>query len=314
MADSTGGGDSGSPKGSNLLAGAEVYLRSVLPKDYEALYLLETSGEFASTWRHRGTTPSMETFITQLWAGVLAQYIVVERSSRRPVALVSAYNANFRDGWAYIAVAKLGASQSPYSALHGLGLLVGHVFGAFGLRKLYAEVAEFNLRSFRSASEFLLIEEARLSEHVWHDGRYWDTYVLALPRARWDVWSPILLPRIQRGHRFQQPAGEFAPTRDWPSVEERTDSRSPGVLTETEFLDIIAVEFGDGAPFPRRDEFDLSATLVGDLGLDSLEVVRLLAVVESLAPIVLPDSLPFETATLGDIYHYYCVLVDHLGE
>jgi hypothetical protein len=80
----------------------------VTPNDYPTL---ETEGDLAGRWRWRGMTPSPEQRAHQLWNGVLAQFIMVDRSSCEPLALIYAYKASQRDGTAYMAVLKFNPKQ-----------------------------------------------------------------------------------------------------------------------------------------------------------------------------------------------------------
>lgn len=83
------------------------------------------------------------------------------------------------------------------------------------------------------------------------------------------------------------------------------------LLSEVEFVDVLRLEFEGDLP-PEIIEPD--AHLIGDLGLDSLDLIRIVAVVESLAPIEIPEDLPVEDATIRDLYHYYEVTATRLRE
>lgn len=77
------------------------------------------------------------------------------------------------------------------------------------------------------------------------------------------------------------------------------------LLTEAEFCEVLDVEFED---IRAPGSFKPGARLVDDLHLDSLDLLRLVIFVESLAPIELPDQLDPSDATVGDLYHYYVTL------
>ena len=61
-------------------------------------------------------------------------------------------------------------------------LFFDYLFTVFNIRKLYAEVLEFNFGQFASGAEHVFKVEGRLTDHDWYDGRYWDMLVLALYR------------------------------------------------------------------------------------------------------------------------------------
>lgn len=82
------------------------------------------------------------------------------------------------------------------------------------------------------------------------------------------------------------------------------------VLTEGEFLEALRLEFADEID-PER--FTLDAKVGRDLELDSLQLLRLYAFVESFAPITLPEQLDPWEATLADLHHYYATLAGRAG-
>jgi RimJ/RimL family protein N-acetyltransferase len=167
------------------LAAGRCGLRPVLPADYEYLYRLLVGPGLGLRWRLRGVTPTPQDFPAYLGQGVLVQYIAEDRQSRQPVGLVTAYNADFVNGHAFVAMAlDPGVQRCGWSML-SLLLFVDHVFGAFNFRKLYFEVPAFNLGQFGTAIGKALEEEGRLRDHEWFDGRYWDRVYLSLTRQRW---------------------------------------------------------------------------------------------------------------------------------
>ncbi len=76
-------------------------------------------------------------------------------------------------------------------------------------------------------------------------------------------------------------------------------------LTEAEFCGSLDREFEDIRP---PGSFRPDSRLVDDLQLGSLDLLRLVIFVESLAPIELPEQLDPADATVRDMYHYYVTL------
>lgn len=83
------------------------------------------------------------------------------------------------------------------------------------------------------------------------------------------------------------------------------------LLSEVEFLDVLRVEFEGELP---PEAIEPEAHLIGDLDLDSLDLIRIVAVVESLAPIDIPEDLPVDDATIRDLFHYYEVAATRLPD
>lgn len=283
-----------------------MHLRPIVPSDYEPLFQVELSNHLAPRWRSGGTTPSFETYVSTLFDGVLAQYVVVDATSKAPIGHVAAYGANLAGGWAYFAAAKFDPSDHSGRIFHGVALLWESLFANFDLHKLYAEVPEYNMDQFRSVTRSLLSVEARLTQHVFWNARRWDQYTLALSRQRWDEWRPVILD-VVHGTPFRQTSNHIRPTRTWPNpADPNTGHRAVKVLDADEFLDALRSEF-EGELDP--DRIDLRARLIDDLELDSLQVLRLVVFVESLGDIELPDDLDLGDASLGDLHYYYDILV-----
>ncbi len=163
-------------------ATGRVRLRPVDPGDIPFLYSLATQGETGERWRYRGGTPDPKVFAAQLWDGVLAQFVVERSADGSPVGMVSAYNANHRDGYVYLAGVSHPDLQGTGLGAEALLLLAHHVFGNWSFRKAYFESAAFNYEQFASGADVYFDEEARLKDHTFYRGRYWDLVIGSLTR------------------------------------------------------------------------------------------------------------------------------------
>jgi hypothetical protein len=159
-----------------------VYLKPITPSDYPLLQVLETVGDAAPRWRHRGVTPSPDQWAQTLWAGVLVQFIVAGAQTNKPIGRVLIYRPNFQDQYAYFAAMRFAPSdRSPLMVL-GIALFLEYVFGHWEFEKLYMEVPEYSLEQFASGLGRFFEVEARLRGHLKMGGRSWDQLVLALYR------------------------------------------------------------------------------------------------------------------------------------
>ena len=170
-------------------------------------------GELAVRWRFRGSTPGPEQWVQSLWQSVLAQYIVVPLSEPSPAGLVIIYQANFQDGYAYLAAESFsGASPSPVM-MFGAALFIDYVFRTWNFHKLYLEVAEYNLPQFRAGIGRMFELEGRFREHLWYDGRRWDQVHLALYRDTWMTEGARVMAAVrahpERRVHVRLPAGAF---------------------------------------------------------------------------------------------------------
>jgi hypothetical protein len=195
------------------LFGTHVYLRPVTPGDYPFIQMMELGGELGTRWRFRGATPSPDQWTHALWHNVLVQYLVLDRKNDKPVGLVLAYRANFQDGHAYIAAARLGQPRLSPLMLLGSGVFIHYVFTCWNFRKLYFETTEYNYPQFASGAGRLFEIEGRLIGHRFFDGRHWDELILAVTRDAWMERGKRLVelecPPGLRRIRVRMPAGRF---------------------------------------------------------------------------------------------------------
>jgi hypothetical protein len=167
------------------LEGRHVYLRAVTQRDYPLLRMLETSSDLAPRWRFRGATPSPESWAQSIWAGMLAQFLIVGRRDDEPLGIVGIHNANPQSGFAYLQAARFDLSKHSPAVMLGLALFLEYAFACWNLRKLYMEVPEYNLPQIGRALRRLVTIEGQLKGHSVIDGRAWDEYILAIYRDAW---------------------------------------------------------------------------------------------------------------------------------
>lgn len=179
------------------LAGPRTSLRVVEPRDYPWIRDLTSRGTNLVQWRDRGQTTRPEQFVENLWAGVVAQFVVERRSTGEPLGVVTCFGVDQRNRHAHLAVLfdPDAASGRGWRA-EALVLFVNYVFEVFDLRKLYAEVLEFNLPEIASAVGRYVAEEGVLVDHEYLGGRYWDMHLLAIHRDGFLAHRDRLLRRL----------------------------------------------------------------------------------------------------------------------
>lgn len=228
-----------------------VRIRPVDPSDIPYLYRLATDGETGDRWRYRGATPDPKAFAAQLYDGVLAQFIVERTVDGRPIGMVCAYNANHRDGFVYLAGVSEASLQGTGLGPEGLLLLADHVFANWSFRKIYFESAAFNYEQFASGADVYFREEARLKDHTFYQGRYWDLVIGSLTREG--------LQRVRE-------------VRDLRRLQTAGDDTLPDIA---HFCITVADALG-----LDRDIVRPESRLVEDLGVDSLGALILQDLIE----------------------------------
>jgi RimJ/RimL family protein N-acetyltransferase len=181
------------------LRGRHLALRPLRTGDIDALYGIICSDDIAFRFRFHGVVPTIEAFANSLSRDVLTQY-VIDNGPNNPMGLMVAYAVNPRDQFCYLA-----GVVSPTLTGSGLGaealiVFANHLFCTYGLRKIYVEAPDYALGQYRSAIDMgLVTEEAKLVEHTFLDGRWWDQRILALyPETAERAWD-LLIARPMAG-------------------------------------------------------------------------------------------------------------------
>ena len=175
-------------KGATLdetLRGAHVELRPVRPADFEYLYELELQGATTARWRFRGVTPNPEVYPRTLFENVTATFVVCVQGGIQRIGIVSCYNADLRNQVAYLAALADPSASKSILVVEAVAVLADYCFAIWAFRKLYLESPQFALDSFASSANSILHEEARLKNHHYYNGEYFDQVILALYRAEW---------------------------------------------------------------------------------------------------------------------------------
>lgn len=141
---------------------------------------------------------SPEKIASSLWDSVLAQFIIEGFTSQKPLGLVAITSPNFRDGFAYISA--LGPPQTQRLGLIAEGVLLGfhYAFTTWPFRKIYMEATEESYSAFQSGLGRFFVEEGRLKEHVFWNGRFMDVFILAVYRETWADRAAAMLKRVER--------------------------------------------------------------------------------------------------------------------
>lgn len=257
----------------HTLEGRVARLRPVTHDDLAYLYEISTCPENGFRWRYRGTFPDPARYAQEHANGTLLQLVVETRASGERAGIVNLYGENLRDGWAYVGAVAAPEFQSTGVVVDGAAVLVSYAFNCWAFRKLYLETIEYNLEVFAAGLREVAVEEARLRDHVFFGGRYWDVVTHAIYRDRWDRTSA------------------------------RSPSRSPhsGVMSYESFVDLLVKEFGIDAT--GRD-----VLVVEDLGFDSILIAEMIVVLCDAGNLADPDELP-DLGTLGDVYDWYAQML-----
>lgn len=171
--------------GPPVLEGRRVALRPLVLADYENLRLIELSNTLLGGYRHRGQTPSPENYANRLWAGVVAQFIIVSKANSQPIGAVACFDPDYRNGHAELGGMVFPSLKNAAWPLEGVRLFVDYLFHAFPFRKLYGHSLAPVADQFASAFGAVAKVEGRLSDHEYLNGEYVDMVIFALSRDAW---------------------------------------------------------------------------------------------------------------------------------
>jgi len=164
--------------------GPNVQLVPVTDRENDWLFSIFATGEHLVRFRMRAMTPSPEMFRRFLWDQVLAQFIVATHDGK-PVGLVTCFEPDFRNRYAYVAAVADRRFEASGLVLEGMTMLISYVFAQFDLRKLYAESLEADFQKYASGGGRVFEVEGRLRDHEYVDGGYQDYILSSVWRSTW---------------------------------------------------------------------------------------------------------------------------------
>lgn len=174
------------PAPPSVISGRWTTLRAVSRDDYPSFFKWRSDVFDLHIWAASKRVPTAEEFggeIEQLLRQSIT-FVVVNNRDAVSIGFVQAYNLNFAEGWCYALVYTERGHRRGHGAEAYVALL-DYLFRSFSLRKVYADVYEFNIESMKPLTSGGFVEEGRLKHHTWFNDRYWDVIRLAMYREDW---------------------------------------------------------------------------------------------------------------------------------
>jgi RimJ/RimL family protein N-acetyltransferase len=164
----------------------------VTHEDLPHIRALEAEPQVHLRWRDGAQTLSPNSFVRVITDGVLDRRVVRLERGKEVDGIVTAFGANLRNGTASLGIVMRSGLHSTGAGMVACGLFIDVLFDEWPLRKLYAEIAEYNVSQFRSAIDKFCVE-AVLRGHIERQGRTWDSLVLAIDRETWvEAYRPLI--------------------------------------------------------------------------------------------------------------------------
>lgn len=132
---------------------------------------------------HINTEVDFEAWLlNQSRTNYLEFFVVLASDTGKPVGFVYAYDYRPDDGHCRICVHIARGFRAVGAGALAAAHFIGHLFRTYPLRKVYSAVYEFNDVSLRGNLKAGFVEEARLPEYRYYDGRYWDLVLCSMSR------------------------------------------------------------------------------------------------------------------------------------
>lgn len=208
MQRSTGAHPSSTPVyGPAVLRAPGCYLRPVTPDDYPVLYAAAVDPIDGYRWRFRGATPAPSEFEHLLFHEAIAQFVVCDAEDDSAHGLVVAYGYHAGDGHANVAYQRIGGvDRRAGQMIVGIGLLIEYVFATWPVRKLYADLPDFNFGPLAALTGTAFEVEGRRRDHLYHADAWHDLVTIAIYREPWRAfmdawWSELSTTASIRRHQ-----------------------------------------------------------------------------------------------------------------
>jgi RimJ/RimL family protein N-acetyltransferase len=185
-----------------------IYLSPPTKEDYPTLYSWFSDLSETHLWTAARSSMPFDEFVGELVKRTQNTIVILARErDGRPVAFFQLYDLSPFDGTAaFLVYLDKHYRNSAHGSLATNEFLF-YVFRTYALRKIYADVYEFNQHS-----ALLLVaggwrEEGRLRQHIWWRDRYWDQIRLSCGRRTFEELATRLLGPWADGIGRRAPAG-----------------------------------------------------------------------------------------------------------
>ncbi|HTO01753.1 MAG TPA: hypothetical protein VL068_13870 [Microthrixaceae bacterium] len=183
-----------------IFAGLKVTSRPTEPDDFDTLDEIDISAASTWGWRYGRELPSRKERQQFMFEGALLQRLFLSNTDGSVIGYGTIYDADLRNGTAWLALVASPERRGTGTSLVGLGLLVEEAFAEWPLRKLYIEASDLSLSRYASGMrDGTIVSVGKFEEQIeLPDGTLASTHWLELDREVWRAtWSPFIRRRLQ---------------------------------------------------------------------------------------------------------------------
>lgn len=180
-----------------LIHGKHICLKAASEEDFDFFYHVRSQIQLAPLWQNHRMMPDKEEYFAFLKNVSHNLFIILKPIEKgfEPIGFLYDYDYNAEDGYSFISSAMLKVEMGKELGAEANWLFLFWLFETYPLRKICAEVYEYNQRSLSTIKKAGFQEEGCFLKHRYWQGRYWNIYRLSIFREDWAT-------RKERYHRF----------------------------------------------------------------------------------------------------------------
>jgi RimJ/RimL family protein N-acetyltransferase len=184
------------PRHAAYIVGKQVVLRPLIEPDYLTLFSWRNDAEWLYLWSHPRRLVSYVEFVStlekSLHTDVDIWLLIIEKESKEPLGFVYSYDTKTWDCHTFLTMFIASPFRGKSVGLEAGALFIQYLMDYFPLKKVYADVFEFNSISQSFVKDYGFVEEGYFPSHRYYQGKFWGMYRLALYREKWDeIKAPI---------------------------------------------------------------------------------------------------------------------------
>jgi RimJ/RimL family protein N-acetyltransferase len=171
------------------LDGRFVRLRPITRADYSFLWQCRTHPEVMHLWTQGRTIPGFEQYAQELEAGLGSHFLTLlmieTADEQHPIGFVFAHDYSANDRYAFFNIVLAPPFSHFQWGAEALYLFLDYLFGFFDLRKVCADVFEFNQHQVALLLRNGATQEGRFRGQRYYQGRYHDVIRVGMLQEEW---------------------------------------------------------------------------------------------------------------------------------
>lgn len=165
-----------------------VTLHQYTTQSAQPLYDLCKSPKAQALWSPEWSCASLNGFQEKLESRLRHRWCHYRLFTKQPnqqcFGFAYCYNSSVQSGTAFLSLFTNPATSSHQLNMHAGYLYLSYLFYCANIRKIYAEVLEYNPSCLKLCQRIGFQQEGKLSDYQYWNDRYWDQFILSLNREQ----------------------------------------------------------------------------------------------------------------------------------